>query len=389
MSRRKQVGLSALAIPTLFLFAAPGSSQERPAERIVPTHAVVLTGYGTVGHQYLAADGHDAPPSAFQASVSPVFLYQFQDRILFEAELEFELEEGATRTGLEYAQADVMLSNNLTLIAGKFLLPIGVFGERLHPTWINKMATMPPLFGHHGSGFGADPLLGIAADVGAMARGAFQAGRFQIGVHGYVTNGFRAEAHAEEEEGAGHAEEAEAGGDHDEEIAEIPELVLAGSSEDVSDDKMVGGRLDVALPPMAELNFSAFTGTYDEADELSLTGLGVAGELRRGGWELRGEYLRTVQEFAGHEGIEERIRSGVYAQLAYRIGPWEPLVRYTRLFDDEIEGERDQTGATQAAVGVDYWISPSIAVMASYELNREDAVVVDNDRLNVHLSFGF
>lgn len=31
-------------------------------------------------------------------------LFQISDRFLFEAELEFELEEGITETGLEYAQ---------------------------------------------------------------------------------------------------------------------------------------------------------------------------------------------------------------------------------------------------------------------------------------------
>ncbi len=78
-----------------------------------------------------------------------MFLFQFMDRVLFEVELEFELTGGVTETGLEYAQLDFLLNDNITLTGGKFLVPFGVFGERLHPTWINKFPTSPPLYGHH------------------------------------------------------------------------------------------------------------------------------------------------------------------------------------------------------------------------------------------------
>ncbi|HEX9729666.1 MAG TPA: hypothetical protein VGA37_14275 [Gemmatimonadales bacterium] len=91
------------------------------------------------------------------------------DRILFEAEFEFELTEGVTETGLEYAQLDFLLTDHLTLVGGKFLVPFGVFGERLHPIWINKFPTAPPIYGHHVAAFGADPVLPILSDVGVMA----------------------------------------------------------------------------------------------------------------------------------------------------------------------------------------------------------------------------
>jgi hypothetical protein len=239
------------------------------------------------------------------------------------------------------------------------------------------MATTPPIFGHHGTGFGADPLLSIPSDVGLMARGALQAGRWQIGLNGYITNGFRAEEH-------GAAEEVTVEGEH-----AIPELVLPGSSEDVTNNKMFGGRMDIALPPFAELNLSAFNGKYDENDELSLDGFGVAGEVRHAGLEFRTEYLQTTQDFEGDDGIFERIRSGLYAQLAYRIADWEPVVRYARLFDDEVEGESLDNGASQLAVGLDYWLSPSAAVMASYEFDQEDGPSIDNDRFSIHMAFGF
>jgi hypothetical protein len=380
---------AAFGLAVLLGAATPLSAQERGPERIVPTNAVVITGYATVGQSYLSSDGEGSVPSAFQSSVSPVFLFQFQDKLLFEAELEFELEEGATATSLEYAQADIMISDAVTLVAGKFLMPFGVFGERLHPTWVNKLATMPPIYGHHGGVFGAAPLMAIPSDVGVLARVAMQAGRLQIGLNGYMTNGYQPEAadHAagEEEQSAFLSARSTEEGDH-----EVPEIGLAGTSSDITNNKMVGGRLDLFLPPIFEVNVSTFTGKYDEFDKLAMTGFNLAGELRHQGFEFRGEYMATWQDFQSpDEGIAKLKRQGFYSQLTYKAGPWQPVLRFTKIFDDQLGDETELTAAYQTAFGLDYWISPSVAVMASYEFNREDSFTLDNDRFNLHLAFGF
>ncbi len=376
----------AAALLLLMGVRGPAAAQVRGADRIAPTNAVVISGYGTVGHAYRPNDGPNRVPSAFQASVNPLFLFQFQDRILFEAELEFGLEEGITETQLEYAQADIMVSDNLTVVAGKFLLPFGVFGERLHPTWINKMATMPPIFGHHETGFGAAPILATPSDVGVMARASFRSGSWQLGLNGYVTNGFAVEEHASED---AHEGGAGGGGDGGEEH-EIPGIGLPGSSSDVTNNKMVGGRIDLSLPPWVEFNASAFTGKYDEDDRLDMTGFNLAGEVRRAGFELRGEWVLTQQDFLTDEGDVTRLdRSGFYAQVARRFGPWEPVIRFTKVFNDRVGDETEENGAWQTALGLDYWVSPSVAVMASYEFNREVGPSLDNDRFNIHFAFGF
>ncbi|MFQ5536015.1 MAG: hypothetical protein ACE5GJ_01065 [Gemmatimonadota bacterium] len=386
---------TAAAVLLGLLGAAPLAAQERGPNRIVPTNAVVISGYGTTGYSYIPSDGAGTTPGAFQAGFNPIFLFQFQDRILFEAELEFELEEGVTATGLEYATLDIMATDNLILSTGKFLLPFGVFGERLHPTWINKMATMPPIYGHHGSALAAEPVLPILSDVGAMAKVALNSGPFQIGLNGYVTQGFQAEEHGGAEETHASAVAGNfpiysnpAGGGEE---GEIPGIGIPGSSEDITNNKMVGGRLDIALPPWAEVNFSAFTGKYDEHDELTMSAWNVAWEARHSGFELRGEYLQTTQQFEEHDGgIADLERSGFYTQLSYRgNGPWEPVVRFTRVNADEVENEVLNPAAWQTSVGLDYWISPSVAVMASYEFNQEDGPTLDNNRLNIHLAFGF
>jgi hypothetical protein len=355
---RLTVGLLLCAVWTTGLSAQLG-------ERIVPTNHFLLTGYGTVGYGYLTQGENE---NAFTSALNPILLFQFQDRVLFEAELEFELEGGVTETGLEYAQLDVIATDNLTFVGGKFLLPFGVFGARLHPTWINKFPTAPPIYGHHVSAFGSEPLLPIVADLGIMARGVADVGRFNLGVNLYAVQGPSIE------------------GDP---TAPVPELTFEASSEDTNTDKMTGGRLDIALPPWAEVNLSYFNGDYDDANILDFTGWNVAGEVRTKGFEVRGEYVQTRQEVEQATGFPTFVRQGFYAQAAYRVGRWEPVFRWTQVFDTKLDGAVQEESAWQAGFGLDYWFTPSIAFMGGFELNQEEDVELPNNRLIVHVAYGF
>jgi hypothetical protein len=344
---------------------APQLQAQSTADRIIPTNQVLITGYGTVGYGYRPQGGNE---NAFFTSLSPIFLFQFQDRVMFEAEFEFELEGGVTETGLEYAQLDFMATDNLTLVGGKFLLPFGVFGDRLHPTWINKFPSAPPIYGHHETTFGVEPLLPVIADLGVMARGAVNPGRFAVGLNVYAVQGPTGEGDPAEE---------------------IPELEFFASSEDGNTNKTLGGRLDIALPPWAELNVSFFNGDYDDQNVLDFTGWNVAGELRTAGFEVRGEYVQTRQEIEQTSGFPTLVRQGFYAQSSYRVGSWEPVFRWTQVFDTKLDGAVQDQGAWQAGFGLDYWFAPSIAFMVGYELNREDDLEIDNDRLIAHIAYGF
>lgn len=352
--------LAALGLIT----TAPVRAQVAPEARVVPTNQFLISGYGTIGYAY-RPQGEKI--NEFTSNFNPIFLFQFQDRILFEAELEFELEEGVTETGLEYAQFDYLVSDNLALVGGKFLIPFGVFGERLHPTWINKFATAPPIFGHHVSEFGAEPLLPIISDIGVMARGMLRPGPLHVALNGYATQGAAAEPNGEE----------------------VPEMEFPASSSDNNTGKLLGGRLDVALPPWFEVNFSYFNGDYDDNNVLDFTGLNVAAEFRRMNFELRGEYVQTRQEIEQVTGFPVVKREGFYGQASYRFGSWEPVVRWTQVFDTSLDGAVTDQGAWQAGFGLDYWFSPSIALMAAFELNRERGTEVDNDRIIAHIAYGF
>lgn len=399
--KRWTPGLPAVLL-LFFLTPTPSAAQGTSlSRRAGPTTSFMVAGYGTAGWQ---ATGGKGKQNDFFGSVSPLLLFQFGSRFIYEAELEFEVEEGATKTSLEYAQLDFFLNDNLTVVAGKFLLPFGVFGERLHPTWINRFASHPPLFGHGGGNVA--PLLPILSDFGAMVRGswAFEGGRtFTASL--FVTQGPSVEEH-DEEEGDVHAalvgpglmsrSETQEEGDEHGDFAPLPEFQFGESTADVNQDKLVGARIGWVLAPNFEVDLSALTGAFDD-DGSRLTGVNLAAEFRRGGTEFRGEGFalwydveEPETEGSPHDGGETVLANsgGYYLQASHRRGPWEPVVRWTQTVRASAKGYEDRDGFMQAGVGLNYWFSPAIALMASYEIN--DSAETDlPDRFLVHWSFGF
>jgi len=356
--------LAALVFVLMVVGTLPGYSQTSTSTRIIPTNNAVLTGYGTVGYGHRSGGAGNA----FNATFAPIFLWQFQDRFLFAAELEFEIEDGVTETGLEYAQLDMILTDNATGAAGKFLLPFGTFGDRLHPTWINKFPSTPPIYGH-GAGFGAEPLLPVLADIGVMAKAVMTPGRWSIGLNGYVTQGAQIEGEADG--------------------TNPPEVHFPASSGDNNSNKMMGGRLDVALPPWMEVSFSGFSGKYDPNNVLDFSAWNIAAEARASNFEFRGEYVQTRQEYETTAGFPLKIRNGLYAQGAYRWRDFEPVVRWTQAFNSKVDGVETVDGASQFGFSLSYWFTPSLALMAGYEINRENGTDIDNDRFITHVAFGF
>lgn len=405
--------LSALLLVPASLHAQASWLRDVPRGRT----QFLVAGYGTAGWEATTTGETD---NTFFGSVSPVLLFQFGERFLYEGELEFEIEAGATRTGLEYAQIDFLLNDHTVLVGGKFLLPFGVFGERLHPTWINKFPTNPPIFGH--GAMAVTPLLPILADFGVMVRGSWQWGpRAALTASLFVTQGPRIEAHEEGEEGGeGHAglfpPAADVLTSEAQEHAPLPEFQFGEAGEDNNTDKMVGARVAWVVAPAFELDASLLTGAFDDAGKERLTGWNVAAEYRRGATELRGEILGlrydveaphdeeeppvaaaaplgVAADVAGTQEEEELVTAttaGYYVQAARRVGPWEPVLRWTQMLDVEADGFEPRKGYTQIGLGLNYWFAPHITLMAGYEINRASGGgAAIPDRFVVHWSFGF
>lgn len=348
-----------------------------------PSHGFVVSGYGTAG--WMSAQGR---PNGFFTSISPILLFRMTDKMFAEAELEFELEDGATKTGLEYATVHYLANDYLTLSAGKFIVPFGVFAQRLHPTWINRFTSMPPIFGGHGGVQGSDPLLPILADIGVMVSAVAPLGGVgrSVTFSGYLTNGPRVE-----------------GGGMEMEHGARPDFGFGEASGDNNDNKMLGGRVGLVLAPNFELDASALVSRWGKGEmssnldkPLQFTGYNLAAEYRpRGDLELRAEWiwLRTdIEEIEGSTSMIETVpQFGGYAQAAYRRGAWEPVFRFS-LVDQNQGADHVDTQLKQYGFGLDYWFSPSVALMAAYEANQDkfdDGSDLPNNRLLIHLGFGF
>ena len=151
--------VQALREETVALRQAAQRAEKSADEWKNTTSVTHLAGYASA--DYVSPENGSA---AFVANFNPMFHFQYNDRILWEAELEFQVEEdGNTEIGLEYSTIDVFINDNLVFLAGKFLSPIGNFRQNTHPSWINKLPSAPPGFGHDG----AAP----RAEVGIQLRG--------------------------------------------------------------------------------------------------------------------------------------------------------------------------------------------------------------------------
>ena len=242
---------------------------------------------------------------------------------------------------------------------------VNAFTASFHPTWINKFPSSPPIYGHHVAQFGVEPLMPILSDIGVMARATATPGPWQLSLNAYVTQG--------------PALEGEHGDPLAEEDFEAPEIAFPASSSDNNTGKMPGLRIDIALPPWFEVSGSWVNADYDDEGVLDFTGWNAAAEIRYDGLEVRGEYLQVRQEVETETGFPTLRRHGFYTQASYRFGPWEPVLRWTQVFDDRLDGETVAEAARQAAFGLDYWLTPSVALMAGYEVNDESGVELDND----------
>lgn len=352
----------------------------------------LVAGYGSSTYEAALAD--DDFPNDFSVSLAPVLLYTMGSDFLFEAELEFGLSGTSTTTSLEYAQVDYLGFEKFQIIAGKFLLPFGVFSERLHPTWINKLPTGPVLYGHAHGGVAEDGLLPVLSDAGLLVRFTQPVSNgWSLNLSGYVTQGPRL---AEEEAGEEHDDDEEAHAsilpvaaaavDADIEPGAIPAppVAFGTSFSDNNENKMIGARVGMVKGPSFEVYLSGFHAMYDAESFLDYQGAALSVEWRRSGFELRGEGLLTRQEFQDDDHFETLERSGFYAQASKRVGPWEPVVRLGVLADGTVDDASVTDGHSEVAFGLNYWFQPSIPLKVAYEYHEDR-----DDRLYVQWAFGF
>lgn len=113
---------------------------------------------------------------------TPILLWKPHERILVEAEMETAIMGSETSIELGYADASFFVNKYLTIRAGKFLAPYGIYQDRLHPSWINKLPTTPLAFGEDELAFGP------VSEVGFDFRGGTPIGSSKINYSFFVSN---------------------------------------------------------------------------------------------------------------------------------------------------------------------------------------------------------
>jgi len=146
----------------LCLANTPCSAQAVDTERPVP----ILTGNAGIFTNVNAGQAQLVP------EINPVVLMPMGSRWLIEARGEFKGEferpagggsyGGKVEKELDYLQADYIANPYVTITAGRFLTPFGIYNERLYPIWIRSLQPTPLIFP-----------VGTGSSDGVMLRGGF------------------------------------------------------------------------------------------------------------------------------------------------------------------------------------------------------------------------
>ncbi len=329
---------------------------------------MLLTGYGSAG--FIAQDHGGS--TLFNATFNPIFLWKINDRLLFESELEAQLEGHDTTLALEIAQLSYLLNDYMTLGAGKFLNPMNYFVERQHMSWVNKLPDKPLAV--------YDGLLS-EANVGFQIRGGIPVGRTKLGYAFYVAN--------------------------------APELRMDTNSigasdlgtlefnnfDNVGNHVAVGGR--IGFNPIPELEFgygfqyadvtpSGSSGTVNSflqsvdmsfiRDSARLKG--IVNFKAQWVWSHVDAFTYDPDGTLGGPFVFNNNRTGGYVQLAYRpsrventfIKNLEPVFRFDRLNQARTATGTDESRYT---VGLNYWLGPSSVFKVAYEFDCQSGPEAD------------
>jgi hypothetical protein len=329
------------------------------------TSVMHIAGYGSAGF-----NKRQSGADSFVANFNPIFHFQYADKVLWESELETEIgEDGETEMGLEYSTIDFFLNDNITLVAGKFISPLGNFRQNIHPSWINKLPSAPPGYGHGG----AAP----RSDVGVQLRGGVNFGnRRKVTYAGYVGVGPRIE-----------------GVD-----GEIHDVDTGGFLQGPDGQQVFGGRVSILPLPKLEIGLSGATGDVgvvqnngiDVVDDplRKYTVLGFDAFYRWNKIDFRGEYIsQDIADSAQSVAAEGGKWETWYAQGSYKFAQtkWEGVLRYTDFTTPEADEAQQQW-----AFGLNYLVTPNAIVQLGYEHNNGlDGEITDDDLWLFQIAYGY
>ena len=316
------------------------------------TTKFLLAGYGSAG--FTALHGHDA---VFTASFNPILIWKITDRLIFDGELELELEGSDTNVKLEMAQTSYILNDYMTIGVGKFLNPTNYFVEYQHMSWANKLPDKP-LAVYDG--------LTPETMVGAQLRGAIPIGSMVLNYAAFISN--------------------------------APSLVIDGDPATVgtlnydnfdnTDGHIAfGGRISFIPIPQIEIGYGiehSTVGPRNQSVNLNIQSvdlnivddsallLGLIAFRAQWVWSDVGSFTYDADGSQGFGPLNfSNRRDGGYAQLSYRPthvdNLWkdiEGVVRYDKLRQHNVPEGIDEQRWT---AGLDYWLTPSTVLKLAYQ----------------------
>ncbi|MBI3880918.1 MAG: hypothetical protein HY301_12780 [Verrucomicrobia bacterium] len=346
------------------------------------TNKFLLTGYGSAGFTAQNRGGD----KKFAATFNPIFLWKLSDRLLFEGELEAELEGADTHLALEIAQMSYVLNDYMTFGAGKFLNPANYFVERQHMAWVNKLPDKPLAV--------YDGLL-PESNLGMQLRGALPAGSMKFGYAVYVANApmlmIDPATVAPSDFGKLEFNNFDNSDHH---VAfggrigfqPFPELEV-GYGMQYADVTPRGVGVNAIHALLQSLDFSYVRDSAVLCGTINLKGQWV--------WSKVSDFVYDPTSLAGGPYTFSNKREGGYVQLAYRPSRLDnPILK-------NLEGvvRADMLNQAKTAAGVDerrltfglnYWLTPSSVCKVAYALDRQRGSNADpHDTLMIQFATGF
>ncbi len=325
----------------------------------------VITGYTTAGAKF-AKD--DTKFNGF--SLNPILLWKPSEKIFVEAELETELEGNKTVINLEYANVSYFLNKYITFRAGKFLSPFGIYQDRLHPAWINKLPTAPLGYGHDG--------IGPSAELGFDIRGGIPLGSAKMNYSVYVSNGPNLVIDEPGEEGILSYENADDNNNNKTFGGRIGLLPFSNSSLEV------GGSWQLAKPGDKG---SVYENLKTQQYALDLTYVkqldfikGLFDVKAQWNWVNvdKANYIDSDDPTGNTTYTYDNKRNSVFAQAAYRpsMAPGKFLKKTELVFRysgfNPPAGSKEPDKIKQYTYGLNYWINWRTAVKLAYQNQKND-----------------
>jgi hypothetical protein len=242
---------------------------------------------------------------------------------------------------VEYLQVDYTAASQLTITAGRFLTPFGIFNERLSAVWINKFPQNAPLIAGIGTAGGYSD--------GFMARGALiSRNNYQINYTAYFST--------------------------------------LSSVKKFESERSTGGRVGIFFPHTRLQVGTSFQRSLQDLRQNSV-GLDFTWQPYRIPLQLLGEWAHAP----GGQGywLQTAYRLSRFRRADSLLGRLEPVFRMQQFHRSElIPGDSlPAVGTQRADFGVNYYLRHEVRLNTSYA--REFSAQGDKNSWNFGITYRF